>query len=148
MTFKAALRNKGLRATPCREAILRTTEAAGCALTAAEVMEFLSKGNVKADLVTVYRNLEILAETNLLTRLQSEDRSSRYGYCRAACEESGENHHHHIVCERCGHIAEVESCVIEEAAVHLGIKVEKATGFRLTGHSLQLAGLCPKCRDK
>lgn len=146
-SFKDNLQRKGLKATRCRMALLQVTESAGSALSANEIMDYLNHEKVKADPVTVYRNLETLVEAHLLTRIQSPDRSNRYGYCRSPAGEPGENHHHHIVCEKCGRIAEVENCIIEETAALLGVQVDKATGFQLTGHSLQLAGICPVCRN-
>ena len=51
-------------------------------------------------------------------------------------------HHHHLVCRGCGTLEEIPAEDVEA-----GIKRIAATrGFTVLGHTLEVEGLCPRCR--
>lgn len=93
----------------------------------------LAERGVEADFSTVFR---------ALTRLESDGAARRVvlGDGKARYEAAGE-HHEHIRCERCGTVGEVPGCVVSDALP----RVQRATGFRLTGHQVVFSGLCPRC---
>jgi len=51
------------------------------------------------------------------------------------------NHHHHIVCEKCGTVSHLDICM---PTTWLG-KVENRSGFQITEHHLEFKGLCGQC---
>jgi len=132
------LRLHGLKATPRRRLVaswlLRQSEA----LTPDEVRTALRCRSGTLGLPTVYRILEELTSVGLLTRVDMPDRNLRYAACRA---ETGE-HHHHVVCTRCGRVGTIPECSFEQQIQ----TAERHSGFRITGHTLQAEGLCPECR--
>ena len=133
------LRDQGLKVTPRRLAAARLLFDAGRAMTPEEVRGRLRPKLGRLGLPTVYRILDELAGAGLLTRVERDDRLRSYAACTA-----GEHHHHHIVCTRCGRV-EVVDCPFparQRAAI------ERGTGFRVTGHRMQVEGVCPGCRGR
>jgi Fur family transcriptional regulator, ferric uptake regulator len=56
-------------------------------------------------------------------------------------DPSGE-HHHHIVCERCGEVTAFEDRELEQAIEQLSRRVAHA----IDAHDVTLRGRCPECR--
>jgi Fur family ferric uptake transcriptional regulator len=52
------------------------------------------------------------------------------------------DHHHHIVCTRCGRLIEFEDCGLG-ALIRL---LESRFDMRIDGHLLELYGICAECR--
>ncbi len=83
---------------------------------------------------TVYRNLTILAEQNLVRILRSGSTFDRFD------AETGI--HYHIVCERCGKVEDIDlpaGHACEEEA-------QRASGYEITSHRLDYFGICPDCQ--
>ena len=53
-------------------------------------------------------------------------------------------HHDHMICRRCGTIIEFEDSTIEKRQANIA----KEHGFKLTGHMMQLYGVCKECGAK
>jgi Fur family ferric uptake transcriptional regulator len=116
------LRAAGLRVTAMRTDILAVLTRSSRALTAAEVLEELSRPpheGAKAhkrpagtshrraaahDKVTVYRTLNTLVESNLAHKVDPGDRVFRYSLTdHARCSHERHDHEHpHVVCDSCG----------------------------------------------
>lgn len=82
---------------------------------------------------TVYRILKSLEEKGTVERMDWRDRGSRY--------EIVNGHHHHLVCESCGAMTDIED---SDLSLNLE-KISTKTGFTLTSHAVELSGLCQKC---
>jgi Fur family ferric uptake transcriptional regulator len=52
------------------------------------------------------------------------------------------DHHHHIVCERCGQVTAFEDRELEAAIEQLSRRVE----YSIDAHDVTLRGECPVCR--
>jgi Fur family ferric uptake transcriptional regulator len=93
------------------------------------------KGKQTIGLATVYRTLGLLEEHGVIDSLSHHANERCYRMC-------AEGHHHHLVCERCHRIVELDEC-------DLGSWVDDAAGrkgFTAREHSLEIAGLCSDCR--
>jgi Fur family ferric uptake transcriptional regulator len=64
------------------------------------------------------------------------------GTARYEPAHAGGEHHHHVVCERCGKVLAFEDEALEEALDGLSIRL----GFDIGGHDVVLHGSCPDCR--
>ena len=53
-------------------------------------------------------------------------------------------HHDHLVCIQCGRVEEFVDADIEKKQQEIAKKV----GFTITDHSLNIYGICAKCRKK
>ncbi|HZU52667.1 MAG TPA: transcriptional repressor [Holophagaceae bacterium] len=131
-----SLRDAGLKQTPQRQAILAVLQGSDRPLTVEEIWEGME--GRRSGLPTVYRNLERFVQEGWAESILGPDQVMRFVRCESA------HHHHHLQCEACGRMVEVDGCGLDEA---LSRMVEKA-GFTLTRHQLALFGLCPACAAK
>lgn len=86
-----------------------------------------------ADYSSVFRAVSTLERDGVLDRIDLGDGRARF--------EMREDHHEHIRCERCGRVAEVPVCVLDDASA----QVRKLTGFEVTSHRVVFGGLCAEC---
>lgn len=82
---------------------------------------------------TVYRNLGILREQGLLTVLPSGSTYDRF--------DADTKPHYHFVCERCGAVEDLPLPVDAE----IERRAAEASGHRVTGHRVEVFGLCARC---
>ena len=87
-------------------------------------------------LATVYRNLKQLVESGEIQSMGIVNGQERFDACIAP--------HVHVVCTRCGKMADVPNVPLPEELV---ASVSESTGFTLWQRDLQLSGLCPDCRN-
>lgn len=130
-----SLREAGMRRTPQREAILRVLEASDRPLTVEEIWGAMEAR--RSGLPTVYRNLERFVREGWVESMLGQDQVMRFVRCHSA------HHHHHLSCERCGRMVEVDGCGIENSLAAMEIR----SGFKVTRHQLNLFGICPRCQD-
>jgi Fe2+ or Zn2+ uptake regulation protein len=99
-----------------------------------ELQDDLRQAGVPADYSSVFRAVVWLEQQGDALRVDLGDGKARY--------EAVGDHHEHVQCERCGSVAVVPGCVLEDATK----EIERSTGFRLQEHRLVLTGLCPTCQ--
>jgi Fur family ferric uptake transcriptional regulator len=104
-------------------------------MSAQEVHHLLRSRGETIGLSTVYRNLQALAEDDLVDTLRNEDGEVLYRECST-------RHHHHLVCRSCGHVVEVRGPAVERWAD----KAAEEHGFSNVAHTVEIFGLCPNCR--
>ena len=131
-----SLRAAGLKQTPQRQGILRVLQASDRPLTVEEIWERME--GRRSGLPTIYRNLERFVREGWAESILGADQVMRFVRC-----ESG-HHHHHLQCESCGRMVEVDGCGLDEALAHMA----EHSGFHLTRHQLVLYGVCPECGTK
>jgi Fur family ferric uptake transcriptional regulator len=130
------LQEAGHRAGGARSAVLETLDSEPCCLTAQEIFDQLRSGDRRVGIASVYRTLELLLKLNLVRRVDIGS---------AACYEPaqpGGEHHHHVVCDRCGKVAAFEDRSLEDAIDRLGRRLKYKVGV----HEVVLRGACPECR--
>lgn len=127
------MRATGLRATKQRTAILEALKRKSGFTTAQELFYELRRRRNAPGLATVYRTLASLAAAGAL------DSSVRDG--EQVFRLCGTRHHHHLVCESCGLVEEVESEQVESWVK----RVARRRGFRVTGHTADVYGICGRC---
>lgn len=91
---------------------------------------------------SVYRNVHVLVEAGVVTRLPGPA-----GEYRFELAEPLVAHHHHLVCRSCGRL---EDCVLDPPAEDAIDRAARATarqhGFAVDEHRIDLVGLCAHCR--
>jgi Fur family transcriptional regulator, ferric uptake regulator len=137
VALKKIIRDLGLKVTQPRLLILKTLHSGRAHVTAQEVYEKITKVDPSIGFATVYRLLKKLTESGYATELRVGGMPARY-------ELSPQNHHDHITCTKCGKICEFENFAIEE----LQGQIAKKFGFKLTGHVMELYGICTDCQRK
>lgn len=130
------LRQRGLRMTGEREALLRAALGGGAHFTLEELAQAVMRRNASASRATVYRSLPILVEAGILQPAPVSGEARRFELAL------GRRHHDHLQCRGCGRIVEFRS----EAIERLQAAIAARHGFRLTSHSHELVGDCSACR--
>lgn len=128
------LRRRGRRSGPARTAVVELLARQDCCVTAQAIYDELRAAGRRVGLASVYRTLDQLSSDGYLQRIDLGDGTTRYEPVRA-------DHHHHVVCDRCG---KVEAFADErlERALH---RVEDETGYRVATHDVVLRGSCADC---
>ncbi len=101
-----------------------------------ELFREVKRVNPRIGYATVYRTMKLLRESGLASESHFHDGEARYE------STLGAPHHDHLICEACGHIEEFEESRIEA----LQAEVARRLGFRITGHKMELYGLCRACQ--
>ena len=86
-------------------------------------------------LTTVYNQLRALAEAGGVDTLRNDDGETLYRRCGTG------DHHHHLVCRKCGATVEVQGAAVERWAE----KVASDHGFVDIDHTVEIAGTCADC---
>ena len=129
---KSRLNEAGFKSGAARRQVIDLLEGEHCAVTALEIDRRLpSVGRA-----TVYRTLEQLEELELVYRVDVGGETAAYER-----DDPGE-HHHHMVCVRCGRLVPFEDPTLE-LAIH---RVGEGAEFDVTSHDVLLRGLCPRCQ--
>lgn len=128
------LREAGLRATPGRRALLRILEEETRPVTV-QALEKRMKGALNH--VTVYRALEALAASGIVTRVNLEHDHAHYELI------AGRPHHHHAICRDCGLIEDIE--VPHPPSPEKEAQKRTKTFAFIERYSLEFFGLCRSC---
>ena len=130
------LEGAGARPSAPRSAVIDLLARQACCLTAREITDLLRRDGRDVGAATVYRALELLHSLGAVQRLDTGERIARY----EAADPSGE-HHHHLLCDRCGRVSPFEDERLERAIVDLAERLS----YRVEGHDVVLRGTCPAC---
>jgi Fur family ferric uptake transcriptional regulator len=125
----------GSRATRQRAAVSALLDRTEDFRSAQEIHEQLRRAGEGIGLTTVYRTLQGLAEAGEVDVLRTDSGESVYRRCATV------DHHHHLVCRRCGTAVEIEGPAVESWAQ----KVAEAHGFSELSHTVEIFGLCKEC---
>lgn len=141
-TIPDEIARHGFRLTGPRRAVVDVLVAHAVPLSVAEIHAKLEIR--RANLVSVYRAVNLLCELGLL---QVADTSK--GTQRFELAEQFIGHHHHLICQECGRVEDLDGCVLEEDVLDaLRQHVQRSRSFRLTGHDLKLFGICRRCGSR
>jgi Fur family transcriptional regulator, ferric uptake regulator len=134
-TVLTAFRRAGIRATRQRAAVASELMRERDDLTAQELYARLRRRGVRLGLATVYRTLALLSDSGAVDQLSHHPGELCYRWC-------GDEHHHHLVCDRCHRVVELGDCELDDWLERLTAR----HGFVPTGHRLDVTGLCAGCR--
>jgi Fur family ferric uptake transcriptional regulator len=138
-TIPSLLANRGFRLTVPRRAVVNVLVEEGKPLSVAEIHRRLRKQSV--NLVSVYRTVHLLRGLGLL-RVADTSR----GIQHFELAEAFTGHHHHLICQSCGRVEDMDGCVLADKVLSaLNRRVRRAQRFRVTGHDLKLFGFCQDC---
>ena len=131
------LSKKGYKITKAREAVMHVLENSESPVSAEEIYINIRNMGQSVNLSTVYRTLELLEKKGFAMKEHIGDGKARY-------ELNRDVHKHHIICTSCRDRVSIDICPLQELHMDLGAK----TQFDITGHKLELYGICPKCKRK
>ncbi len=134
--FREYIAREGLKTTQQRETILDFFLSSSKHMSVEELYRSVRAKHPNIGYATVCRTLKLFAGSGIAREIRIGDGQTRYEHVA-----DGE-HHDHLVCTRCGKIAEFENKTIEE----LQAAVAESHSFLIESHKLELYGLCAKCR--
>ena len=129
------LKDKGVRFTPQRQAILEFLLSTKTHPTAEEIYQHVKAKFPGVSLGTIYNTLNMLKEHGHILELSYGDMSSRF-------DGNAENHYH-IVCSKCGKVVDFHRPLLE-----MNEEAAENSGFQIMGHRLEFYGVCPECRER
>lgn len=129
----ALLRQRGLRVTPQRLAVLRAVSDAPHA-TADAVAETVEGEIGSISVQAVYDALAALTEKGLLRRIQPAGSSARY-------ETRVGDNHHHLICRVCNRTVDID-CALGKAPC---LTVAHDFGYEVDEAEVIYWGRCPDC---
>jgi Fur family ferric uptake transcriptional regulator len=132
-----ALSKRGYKLTQPRLAVLRVIAETDETLTPAEVHQRAQAYYPQTGLVTVYRTLDLLVEAGAVRKVHQSDGCHSFA-------PASQGHAHHLICQGCKSVVEFAECDLDE----LLRAVQRRTGYQVSGHWLELFGLCPQCREQ
>jgi len=134
------LQKNGYKITPQRQEILETFMGyEGNLLQSAEdIYRKVVERCPNISLDTVYRNLNVLQELEIINKLILQDGKSRY-------ELNSGKHYHHLICLKCGAAEAIDFCPFELLDRE---KIEAEKRFEIRKHSFEVFGYCNLCRKK
>ena len=129
--FATILRDNGYSTTKTRQAVFAALSSHK-PLSMHELVERCSD----IDRASVYRSVALFEEIGIVHRLYTGwkytiELSDRFGL-----------HHHHATCSRCGKIISLEEDTALESALR---RLADKHSFVISGHEIELTGLCNNC---
>jgi Fur family ferric uptake transcriptional regulator len=128
------LRGSGHKMTPQRMMILTSLRHAKGHLSAADIYERVRQEYPYVDISTVYRTLSVLKDLRLISE-------THMGTGDAAFEWVATERHHHLICRKCGDVAQLDHHYLER----LGTQIAKDVGFQADIDHFAIYGLCAGC---
>lgn len=135
----ALLADRGYRLTAPRRQVLDVLVASGTPLSAAEIHRRLE--NRRINLASVYRTISVLRRLTVLRVTDAVGAEQRFELA-----DPFSAHHHHLICQDCGRIDDLEGCPLEERVLRaVNRRVRRSRRFRVVRHELRLIGACADC---
>lgn len=128
----------GYRQSAPRAAVMAALADLGCSVTAQEITDRLREQGETVGVASIYRALQLLDELRLVRRVDVGEAVARY----EPVSPDGE-HHHHLLCERCGKVRAFEDPELERAIDALCGRVD----YTVVAHEVTLRGRCPACAN-
>lgn len=130
-----SLRRAGHRLTPQRESVLAVIADSDGHLSAEDILARVRERYPYLNKSAVYRSLDLLTDLALITRTD-------LGHGRVEYELHSHPHHHHLVCNSCKEVRQIDHAVLAA----LERKLEVDFGFRPDLDHFAIFGTCRKCR--
>lgn len=126
------------RYTPIRRSLVDALLAAGRPLTVPELVDW----SPEVPQSSAYRNMTALIEAGVARRVAGTGDHGRF-----ELTESFSEHHHHLVCARCGKVEDVHaSPLLERALADAARAAASEQEFEISEHRFDLIGRCRDCR--
>lgn len=136
-TAAARLRAIGQRYTARRRSVVDVLAGAAQPMAIPEILAARS-GLAQSSL---YRNLAVLEQAGVVHRIVTAAEFARFELAEDLTE-----HHHHLICSRCGSVEDFTAPPsLERTMGRVATEVGEATGFSPQHHRIDLVGLCRGC---
>jgi Fur family peroxide stress response transcriptional regulator len=133
--FEKVCRSQGLAVTIQRRAVFEELAVRRDHPTADKVYEVLRERLPGISRTTVYRVLDDMVGAGLARRVDHPGAVARF--------DPVTSRHHHLVCQRCGTLVDIEDDLVPELPLP---RIAGKRPFRITGYSVNFTGLCAECQ--
>ena len=134
--YQRLCREKGLRSTIQKRAILEAVLDLDNHPTADQVHEAVTRESPDISRTTVYRALETFARLGLITKACHPGSATRY--------DRKTDIHHHLICLHCDAVIDISDTGLDR----LSIPDTSGFDFEVQDFRVQLRGRCRRCREK
>lgn len=124
---------KATRNTIQRDMVLTAVKQLHHHPTAEEIYHAVASQYPNISKGTVYRNLNLLADTGEIQKVSLPDTADRFDFNTAA--------HYHFKCSRCGRVYDVDMPYQNDMLS----KIRNTNGFLIQRHDIVFQGICPEC---
>lgn len=129
------LGEKGYRLTPQRMMVLAAIEDSANHISAEEIYAQVAAKYPHVNISTVYRTLDLLKKLGLVTETDLGGGRVRY-------HPAEKGHHHHLVCQECGRVIDLDESVLSL----LKGTLRREYDFNADLRHLAIFGRCGKCK--
>lgn len=122
--------------TKQRQLIYETVQNSYDHPTADEIFQSVRESMPNISLGTVYRNLGVLAELDMIRKISVPGQADHF--------DRMSEWHDHMICEKCGRMFDFKL----EHESSLADQIASSSGMRVTGYSLVAHCICTQCEAK
>lgn len=133
---KAILKSKNIKCTNARIYILKLLMNSENSVSAYDIQKYFLDKNLNVDLSTIYRNLELFYENNIVNKFDMGDGKYNYSF-------RYDEHKHILKCKLCNKEVEIDCPMFPIKEL-----VKDKTGFVLLEEDIKFNGICEKCIKK
>lgn len=123
-----------MRLTTQRQIILEELGKVTSHPTANEVYDMVRKRLPRIGLGTVYRNLELMAESGIILKLEVGGTQKRF--------DATTDTHYHIRCTQCDKVDDIDIPVQN----HINEAAAATIDYQVIGHHIEFSGICSECQ--
>ena len=135
MSCSEDLKKKGYRLTPQRLMVIEALHEAEGHISAPDICHRVQSKYPWVNKSTIYRTLELLKELDLVTETELGEDKLYY-------HQAEKGHHHHLMCQKCGKIVDID----EDVFASLESTLRKKYSFSADLKHLAIHGHCLKCQ--
>jgi Fur family ferric uptake transcriptional regulator len=125
-----------IRLTTQRQIILEELSKVKTHPTASELYDMVRKRLPRIGLGTVYRNLELMADSGVILKIEVGGTQKRF--------DATTDEHYHIRCSVCGKVDDIDVPVVKE----LVAQAAETTSYLIMGHHVEFTGICSTCQQQ
>jgi Fur family ferric uptake transcriptional regulator len=125
-----------MRLTTQRQVILEELSKVTSHPTANEVYDMVRKRLPRIGLGTVYRNLELMADSGVILKLEVGGTQKRFD----ATTET----HYHVRCTKCDRVNDIDIPVQK----NINKLAAQASAYQILGHHIEFSGICEDCHKE
>lgn len=123
-----------LRLTRPRIEVFNTLKSIGRPMSIVEIIHACPG----VDKVSIYRTIDVFIKLHVVSTIPH---GWKHLYELSAPFTP---HHHHLVCDKCGHLTEIQSKNLE----HVIATLTNEYGFTATNHHFEISGTCKDCSSE
>jgi Fur family ferric uptake transcriptional regulator len=135
MSCVETLRDLGYRLTPQRLAVLEMLHRSDAHITAEDIYNQVRATHPNVNRSTIYRTLQLLKKLGLVAETD-------LGGGRLCYHHIEVGHHHHLICQRCGRVIDVDESILDDFKE----LVIRRFGFVADIKHLAIHGHCLHCQ--